>query len=84
MKLNKDQLNELILKSVNSSTKDIDINGELQTLETLSWKVRNIHLSWEKELITDSLNKIHQDSVEASLKAVVSLLDELNLIDVED
>lgn len=84
MKLSPDQVDKLISESVSASVDKIDINAEIQTVQDYFDKTRGLQLTWEKEYMDKTLTKIHQDSVDASLTAVISLLKGLGLIEVED
>ncbi|GEO70475.1 hypothetical protein [Levilactobacillus acidifarinae] len=84
MKLSTDQINKLISEAVSASVDKIDTNSEIQTVQDYFDRTRGLQLTWEKEYMDKTLTKIHQDSVNASLTAVISLLKELGLIEIED
>ncbi|VDG33338.1 hypothetical protein MUDAN_DOGOELCO_02531 [Lactiplantibacillus mudanjiangensis] len=84
MKISSKDLNGSISKSVSDSLEGIDIDAELETFKKFYWETKHTHLTWEREIITEILNKAQQESVKASLTATVSLLKDLGLIDVED
>ncbi|CAJ1227077.1 hypothetical protein LZY01_23760 [Levilactobacillus zymae] len=84
MKLSTNQINKLISEAVSASVDKIDTNAEIQTVQNYFDRTRGLQLTWEKEYIDKTLTKIHQDSVNASLTAVISLLKELGLIEIED
>lgn len=84
MKLSTDQINKLISEAVSASVDKIDTNSEIKTVQDYFDRTRGLQLTWEKEYMDKTLTKIHQDSVNASLTAVISLLKELGLIEIED
>lgn len=84
MKLDSNQLQELISRVASESSQDIDIDGEIEAFKDYWLKVKRVRLSWEQEPIRTILEKAHHDSTEVNLKAVVTLLKELKLIEIKD